>query len=625
MKKIYTIVTTDARRYPLGAVPVEGGMHFSLICPGESCSLVLYEKGRKDPIARLAFPLEQKTGDVWNATVQGDFKEVEYLFEADGKLLADPCAKALAGRERWGDLLRAGSVPRAQALPEGEDFDWGDDKRPEIPYSEVILYRIHVRGFTKHASSGLAPGLRGTFQGIREKIPYLKELGITTVELLPAAEFEEVMLPPPMSPGNFEPLKPDGRLNYWGYARASMMAPKASYCAGDVKEPVRALKELVKALHAEGMELVAELYFDGHESPSWALEAVRRWALDFRVDGIRLTGYPPLQLIGTDPYLSHVKLFAESWRGVDQGSFRHLAEYNDGFMADMRRFLKGDEGQLNQAAFHIRSNPDHAAVIHYMANNNGFTMMDMVSYNDKHNEDNGEKGRDGTDWNFSWNCGTEGPARKKQVVRLRRRQLCNAFLMLLLSQGTPLILGGDEFGRTKKGNNNSYCQDNEISWLNWNLQKTNNTLWEFVKTAIAFRKKHPVFHMEKEPVLMDYKSLGIPDVSFHGLKAWCPEFDSSFRQLGVLYCGPYGTKADGSPDDYFYVVYNMHWEPREFGLPHLPKGIKWHLAADTFRSMEEVFLPEGKEPLLEDQKKWMAEGRSIAVFIGKREEKNHVK
>ena len=340
-----------------------------------------------------------------------------------------------------------------------------------------------------------------------------------------------------------------------------------------------------------------------------------------RADGIRLTGYPPLQLIGTDPYLSRVKLFAASWEGVHQGSCRHLAEYNDGFMTDMRRFLKGDEGQLSQAAFRIRSNPERAAMINYMANNNGFTMMDMVSYNEKHNEDNGENGRDGTDRNLSWNCGAEGPSRKKQVVRLRRRQLCNAFLMLLLSQGTPLILGGDEFGRTKKGNNNSYCQDNEISWLNWNLLKTNRSLWEFVKTAIAFRKKHPVFHMEKEPVLMDYKSQGVPDLSFHGLKAWCPEFDAPCRELGVFYCGPYGRKADGSSDEYFYVAFNMHWEPREFGLPHLPKGLKWHLAADTAREPGEVFLPEGKETPLKDQKKWMAEGRSIVVFMGKQEEK----
>ena len=624
MKEIVTIVENDTKRYPLGATPTADGMHFSFVYPGKECHLILYEQGKKRQAAKIPFPPENRTGDVWNMTLKGDFQGIEYLFEADGKERSDPWARACAGRERWGDLLRAGRIPRGEALPAGEDFDWGEDKKPEIPYSETIIYRIHVRGFTKHVSSGLEPGLRGTFQGIREKIPYLKELGITTVEILPAAEFEEVMLPPSMAAGACGPEAPDGRLNYWGYTGAALMAPKASYCAGECKEPVRALKELVKALHEAGMELVAELFFTGQESPSCALEAVRRWALDFRADGIRLTGYPPLQLIGTDPYLSRVKLFAASWEGVHQGSCRHLAEYNDGFMTDMRRFLKGDEGQLSQASFHIRSNPERAARINYMANNNGFTMMDMVSYNEKHNEDNGENGRDGTDRNLSWNCGAEGPSRKKQVVRLRRRQLCNAFLMLLLSQGTPLILGGDEFGRTKKGNNNSYCQDHEISWLNWNLLKTNRSLWEFVMTAIAFRKKHPVFHMEKEPVLMDYKSLGVPDLSFHGLKAWCPEFDAPCRELGVFYCGPYGRKADGSSDEYFYVAFNMHWEPREFGLPHLPKGLKWHLAADTARELGEVFLPEGKETLLKDQKKWMAEGRSIVVFMGKQEEKRDV-
>ena len=618
MKHKYTIVENDTRRYPLGATPTADGMHFSFVHPGKECRVILYEQGRRRPAARIPFPLENKTGDVWNVTIKGDFQGIDYLFEADGKEVPDPCARACSGKERWGDLAAAEHPARGVALPEGEEFDWGEDKKPEIPFSQMVIYRIHVRGFTKHASSGTEPMLRGTFRGIQEKSPYLKELGITTVEILPAAEFDEVMVPPAMAAGVYEPQKPDGRLNYWGYAKAQLMAPKESYCAGK-EAPVRELKELIKALHQEKMELVAELFFTGEENPGYALEAVRRWALDFRADGIRLSGYPPLQLIAADPYLSGVKLFADSWEGMPHGSCRHLAEYNDGFMMDMRRFLKGDEGQLDGAAFHIRRNPEKTAVINYMANNNGFTMMDMVSYNEKHNEDNGENNRDGTDKNQSWNCGAEGPTRKKQVVKLRRRQLCNAFLLLFLSQGTPLILGGDEFGRTKKGNNNSYCQDNEISWLNWNLLKTNQNLYQFVKKAIAFRKAHPVFHMEKEPVLMDYKSLGVPDMSFHGLKAWCPEFESCCRQLGVFYCGLYGKKADGSPDQYFYVAYNMHWEPREFGLPHLPKGLKWHLAADTFRDMEEVFLPEGEEPILEDQKKQMIEGRTIAVFMGKEE------
>lgn len=619
MKKIYTIVEHDTKRYPLGAVPTAEGMHFSFVHPGEECTVVLYERGKKKPVAKIPFPLENRTGDVWNVTLKGDFQGIEYLFEAEGKEMSDPCARACAGRERWGDLAAAQEPVRGVPCPEGEEFDWGEDRKPELPYSQMVIYRIHVRGFSRHSSSGLKPQLRGTFAGIREKIPYLKDLGVTTIELLPAAEFDEVMVPPPMAAGVYEPQKPDGRLNYWGYTKAQLMAPKESYCAGK-EAPVREIKELVKALHQEGMELVAELFFTGMESPAYALEAVRRWALDFRADGIRLTGYPPLKLIGADPYLSHVKLFADSWEGVPQGSRRHLAEYNDGFMKDMRCFLKGDEGQLDRAALHIRRNPEHAAVINYMANNNGFTMMDMVSYNDKHNEDNKENNRDGAAQNFSWNCGTEGPARKKQVAKLRRRQLCNAFLMLFLSQGTPLLLGGDEFGRTKKGNNNSYCQDNEISWLNWNLLKTNQSLYQFVKKAIAFRKAHPVFHMEKEPTLMDYQSLGVPDLSFHGVKAWCPEFEPCCRQLGAFYCGPYGKTPDGRPDSYFYVAYNMHWEPREFGLPHLPAGLKWHLAADSFRELEEVFLPEGEEPLLEDQKKQMVEGRTIVVFIGKEDQ-----
>ena len=209
-----------------------------------------------------------------------------------------------------------------------------------------------------------------------------------------------------------------------------------------------------------------------------------------------------------------------------------------------------------------------------MANTNGFTLMDMVSYDIKHNEANGEDNRDGTDYNQSWNCGAEGPSRKKRIMQMRRKQIRNALLMLFLSQGTPLLMMGDEFGRTKKGNNNSYCQDNDISWLNWSLLNSNSSIHEFVKHVIRFRKEHSVFHMEKEPALMDYRCVGLPDVSYHGLKTWCPMFDRFLRQLGILYCGKYGKKPDGREDDYFYVAFNMHWEPHEFALPNLPKDFK---------------------------------------------------
>ena len=267
--------------------------------------------------------------------------------------------------------------------------------------------------------------------------------------------------------------------------------------------------------------------------------------------------------------------------------------------------------------FRIGHNPKGFGTVNYMAHTNGFTMMDMVSFDRKHNEANGEDNRDGSDYNYSWNCGLEGISKKKKLTEIRQKQIRNAMTLLFLSQGTPLLLAGDEFGNSKSGNNNAYCQDNDTSWLNWNQQKTNRDIFEFARYIINFRRNHPIFHMEEEPLNMDYLACGHPDVSFHGEKAWRPEYENFRRQLGVLYCGEYEKKEDGSSDDYFYVMYNMHWEPHDFGPPRPPKGRRWHVAIDTSLSQINGFYEPGKEPLLEDQRKYMVDSRSVVVLIGK--------
>lgn len=620
MKERFQIDRTDGNIYAMGTTAVAGGMHFSFAAQGEKAELLLYKKGSRLLKARISFPENTKTGDVWSMTVKGDFRGLEYVYAVDGQETEDPYGRQFTGRERWGSLEQLKGQVRTPAVQEGGAFDWEDDKLPQIPYQDCIIYHIHPRGFTKHPSSGVEPKKRGTFAGIEDKIPYLKNLGITTLEMMPPVEFEEIIVPERVDGSPFGPEKPEGKVNYWGYTRGRSFAPKASYCSGPVREPVKEFKTLVKHLHREGLELVIELYFDGREAPAYVLDAVRFWAREYHVDGVRLVGCGPLKLLGEDPYLSRLKLFAENWEGVSPGKCRHLAEYNDGFLIDMRRFLKGDEGQLDQAAFRCRRNPANVGAVNYMACTNGFTMMDMVSYDVKHNEENGEEGRDGTDYNQSWNCGTEGPSRKKKIVRLRKKQLRNAMLMLFLSQGTPLIMEGDEFGRTKKGNNNSYCQDNEISWVNWGLKDSNSDLYEFAAYVIGFRREHPVFHMEKEPALLDYKSVGLPDVSYHGEKTWCPQFENFRRQLGILYCGKYGKRADGSEDNYFYVAYNMHWEPHEFALPNLPRELCWQVAFDTDAEAVNGFYPPGSEKPLENQKRIMVMSRSIVVLIGKEAE-----
>lgn len=610
----YRIITDDNRIYPMGLTVMGNKIHVSTANEADACSLVLFSQGEDEPCCIIDIPKDQQMGNVWNLSVEGiDVSELFYCFKVDNELVPDPYGTSFAGWEHWGRLDNIKETLKSPVCQ--EMFDWEEDKPLSLPYEDVIIYHAHVRGFTKHVSS--KSGNKGTFKAIMEKIPYLKELGITTLELMPVTEFQEVMVPAGAAGNPYGVLEPTGKINYWGYTKGYYFAPKASYSSGKEKHSVYELKMLVKELHKAGLELVTELYFDGTESQAFVLDVVRYWVREYHLDGVHLVGNAPKELIGRDEYLSRTKILSTCWEGVDGGRMKHLAECHDGFMVDMRRVLKGDEDQMNHLIFRTRQNPAACGSINYMAHSNGFTMMDMVSYDIKHNEANGENNQDGSSYNYSWNCGVEGPARRKKLVELRRKQLRNAILLLMLSQGSPLLLSGDEFGKSKLGNNNTYCQDNELSWLNWNQRRTNKDIYEFVKYAIAFRKSHPIFHMDQEPRVMDYKACGYPDVSYHGVNAWCPEFENFRRQMGILYCGEYGTKEDGSADDYFFVVYNMHWEPHEFALPNLPKKKKWHMAFDTDDAVVNGIYPEGKEPLLESQKKVMVPERTILVIIGK--------
>ena len=622
----YQIDVNDSRVYPMGLTRTDGGIHVSAVAAAKACSLLLFVKEDKNgkearfrEVRSIPFPKEGKTGHVWSMTLNGAFDDLYYAFEADGTRFSDPYGRSFAGRERWGRLSHA---KRLLLTPVAEpEFDWQGDRPLHIPYEDCIVYRAHVRGLTKHASSGTEH--RGTFRGVVDKIPYFKELGITTLELLPAVEFQEVMMPENVEGNPYGTSEPTGRLNYWGYAKAGMFAPKASY-ADPGTNPVTEFKYMVRELHKAGLEVVPELYFSGKEVPEFVLETVRFWVREYHVDGIHLTGYAPTVLLAKDPYLADTKLWALSWEAEKPaaGEKKHLGEYNDGFLIDMRRALKGDEEQMSSLIYRNRRNPAETGVLNFMAGTNGFTMMDMVSYDQKHNEANGENNRDGSDYNYSWNCGAEGHVRKKKIQELRSRQLRNAMLLLFLSQGTPVLLAGDEFGNSQNGNNNAYCQDNEISWLNWNLNKWDQALLDFVKHVIAFRKAHPVFHMEQEPRVMDYLACGHPDISYHGVNAWQPEFENFRRQIGILYCGAYAKKPNGENDDFFFVIFNMHWEPHSFALPNLPKNLVWSLAFDTSDSAAGGYYEEGQERQILNQKNYMVPSRSVLVFQGKKKAKN---
>lgn len=381
------------------------------------------------------------------------------------------------------------------------------------------------------------------------------------------------------------------KINYWGYRKGFYYAPKASYAASE--NGPEEFRELVKSLHRNGMELVMQFYFPNTVKRSGILDILRFWVLEYHVDGFRLLGENlPVDLAAADDLLADTKLLYQGFwiDGVygrnETPKGPHLAEYNDSYLYDMRRFLKGDEGMLESALRHMRYIPEKTGRVHYLTNYNGFTLADLVSYDHKHNEANGEDNRDGNDYNCSWNCGEEGTARSRRVKELRFRQIKNAICMLLLTQSTPLIFMGDEFGNSQKGNNNPYCQDNAVTWLDWRILSKNAKILEFWKKMLVFRKSHPILHPEKELRLMDYIACGYPDLSYHGQSAWRPRTEGYFRHAGIMLCGKYARVDRDTEDAFLYLAINMHWESHKLALPRLPRNMRWEKVLGTEESGE---------------------------------------
>lgn len=662
-----------------GVTRVSDGVQFAVSLSGkERCYLNLYRKGMKKTACQIELSKEYRRGSVYFVTITGSrdmgdrniaqvlSQDYEYMYEADGEEFIDPYASVIHGREKWGKR-KEGEKPKLRGGISLEEFDWKGDCQPCVDFSDMIMYQLHVRGYTRHASSKVKH--RGTFDGLREKIPYLQDLGVNAVLLLPCYEFDEIQsvgrkaLGEPkhfmegqtdkkaMEEGDSEgtakkTVKINGyasssvlekaaenpvKLNYWGYGGNSnyYFAPKASYAA-DPGNPCREMKELVRDMHRAGIEVLLDIYFVQGTNICTMEDCLRNWVLEYHVDGFRVNQevMPSLVLV-SDPVLSGVKLLASYWNADVLGHAgvfsqeNSLAEYNEGFMNCARRFLKSDEGQVENFANYFRRNSKDYAVINFLTHVNGFTMMDLVSYDVKHNGANGEKNEDGTQYNYSWNCGVEGKSRKKNIMSRRMCQIRNAFLMMLLSQGTPMLLAGDEFGNSQNGNNNPYCQDNPITWLDWKQLNSNREIYDYVKRLIAFRREHPVLHQKKELYLFDSLSCGMPDLSIHGTQAWRTDFSYYSRMLAMLFYGDYQLKEDGNPDDSIYIIFNLYWESKSFDLPNLPGDKEWYLAIETYdNTFTEVPRQEKKKrkvkkPSLESQKKTVVPPRSIVVFVGR--------
>ena len=659
-----------------GATALREGVNFT-VCSLEATAveLLLYHRGEKEPYAVLPFPKHYRIGGVYSMIVFGlDIYDFEYAYRVDGPYapekgliydktqpLLDPYARAVTGQSVWGEQPNQDHGYRARVVV--NDFDWGDHVDPVRPIQDLIIYELHVRGFTKDASSGVE--YPGTFAGILEKIPYLKDLGITAVELMPVFEFDETM-------GRREV---NGRmlLDYWGYNPVSFFAPNTSYTAQkEFNREGDELKGLIRELNANGIEVILDVVFnhtaEGNEKGPFfsfkgfdnrvyymltpeglyynfsgcgntlncnhpvvqqmILECLRYWTIEYHVDGFRFDlasilgrnedgspmNQPPLlKNLAGDPVLRNVKLIAEAWDagGLYQvGSFpafTRWAEWNGKYRDDMRSFLKGDYW-FAAAANRLTGSMDlytgqykgYDSSINFITCHDGFSLWDLYSYNGKHNEDNGWNNSDGHDDNRSWNCGEEGETSDPEIQKLRLRMMKNACLALMCSRGTPMFLAGDEFGDTRFGNNNPYCQDNGISWLDWNRLKTNRELYRFFKKMIRFRKEHPAIRSDQAQ-----SETGFPTVSVHTDKPFEHEINSDTKALAVCYAG-----KTGQGEDLVYVALNVYWEEQRFELPKLPEAYEWRCFADT--SLDGTGEENGNVPITE----YWLQPRTTAVFVG---------
>lgn len=627
-----------------GAAAEKGGVHFGCYAFGkEAPELLLYKKGSTEIAARLPFPPSAGDDQFYSMKAAIDGTKYEYNFCADGEVFTDPYARKICGREQFGREQEHSPHSVRGGITKGQ-YNWEGDTLPKIPYEDVVMYHLHVRGYTMQSGSGVRR--KGTFAGLREKIPYLKSLGINQVKLMPVYEFAELM---PMVPkqikkhaekqgkirskgesvqqsslqtenkaGNSEKpvlkVQPAYKMNFWGYGSGFYFAPKSAYASGD--DPQKELKDMVKAFHKNGIEVILEFYFTQETDISMITDCLSYWAGEYHIDGFAVIARESaIAEIARLPLFRTRKLIC-NWYGDDVRDWNRkeghalLAESNDGFMNDCRRLLKGDEDTLRAFGNRLRSNVPGCRTINYMTNHDGFTMLDLVSYDGKHNLDNGEQNHDGTDYNFSWNCGVEGPSKKREIKNLRMRQRKNAFAMMLFAQGTPMLLAGDEFGNSQNGNNNPYCQDNELSWVDWSGRRRDRELTEFVAQAIAYRQKHGCLHQERELTGSDMLSTGYPDLSFHAERAWYGDFGNIKRHLGCMYSGEYAKEKC-----FIYIAYNFHWETQEFALPLLPKEQAWYKVMDT--SLKESFIAQEGQEKLPEMKSFTVPARTIVILEGR--------
>ncbi|MBP3561687.1 MAG: glycogen debranching protein GlgX [Treponema sp.] len=704
-----TLEVLDGSPKKLGAYPAEEGVNFAVYSKtAERVVLDLFDTpDSKQPTVSIELnPAVNKTGSVWHILVKGLKAGALYLYRVDGpynppaghrfnfnKFLLDPYAKAftpgsifksynlqrergLAGIEN-GKLSDLSNFPKCVVVDDN-DFDWQGDKPLNIPLDKSIIYETHIKGFT--ASETSAVKNPGTYKGFIQKIPYLKELGITAVEFLPTFEFDE------NENGNINPKTGEKLANFWGYSTIGFFAPKTSY-SSDLTPggSVREFKELVRELHKAGIEVILDVVYNhtaegnehgytfsfrGFENSAYyllvphekqyytnfsgcgntvnashpvaanlILDSLRYWVTEMHVDGFRfdlasalcrnqqgyMQGFPYLtNAISEDPILANTKIIAEPWDcggGYQVGGFPggRWSEWNDRYRNDIRRFVRGDEGVITGAATRLAGSSDlynhsdrqPSASINFITAHDGFTLNDLVCYNGKHNEENGECNRDGTDDNNSWNHGYEGATSNPKIEKLREKKIKNFILSLFVSQGVPMMTAGDEFRRTQGGNNNAYCQDNEISWINWDLLSKNGDVFHFTKEMIRLRKNHPVFRRK------NFFSIQKPEIEWFDAESKTPDWGKMKRFLGFKISGSGSRHENGTPDNDFYVAANTDIYDITLNLPLPPRGKKWYRVVDTSIDGSDCISSEGNEELLHEQMRYVLPASGFLILMSK--------
>lgn len=613
-----------------------------------------------------------KAGQIYGYRAYGMFEpELGYRFDAE-KLLLDPYAKAIVNTENYS--REAASIPGdncAKAMKavvvDPKTYDWEDDKPLEIPYSQTVIYEMHVGGFTRNSNSGISPAKRGTYAALIDKIPYLKDLGITAVELMPVHQFDEQDAVPP-------------RKNYWGYSTVSFFAPHRQYSfRRDPLGPVDEFRDMVKALHRAGIEVILDvvynhtaegnengptLSFRGIDNPMYymleeenqafysnysgcgntikanheiagqmIIDSLRYWVSEMHVDGFRfdlasifsrnrdgrpMEDAPILWIIKSDPVLAGAKLIAEAWDagGLYQvGSFAgdRFTEWNGQFRDDVRSFVKSEAKQIQRLAYRIMGSPDiypkpdrepHCS-INFITCHDGFTLNDLVSYNQKYNQANGENNRDGHNDSRSWNCGVEGLTNDSYIEALRNQQIKNFWTILLVSQGTPMLLMGDEVRRTQQGNNNAYCQDNELGWFDWSDISKHPDLLRFVKNLIRFTHRLHIFQIETILVIDPHSKL--PNITWHGVHLNQPDFADYSRTIAFSLRHP-------EKEEHLHIMLNAYWETLLFEIPILPKGQRWYRIVDTALAVPNDFCTEKTAPSIQGNH-YRVQGRASVILM----------